>query len=58
MRFNKISFENYRCFLNGSIDFEKSPEKNMTILIAPNGGGKLKHYLLSGGHYTITIFQN
>lgn len=27
MRFNKISFENYRCFLNGSIDFEKSPEK-------------------------------
>lgn len=27
-------------FLNGSIDFEKSPEKNMTILIAPNGGGK------------------
>lgn len=40
MRFNKISFENYRCFLNGSIDFEKSPEKNMTILIAPNGGGK------------------
>lgn len=40
MRFNKISFENYRCFLNGSIDFEKSPKKNMTILIAPNGGGK------------------
>ena len=40
MRFNKISFENYRCFLNGSIDFEKSPGKNMTILIAPNGGGK------------------
>lgn len=40
MRFNKISFENYRCFLNGSIDFKKNRDKNMTILIAPNGGGK------------------
>ena len=40
MRFNKISFENYRCFLNGFIEFKKAPNKNMTVLIAPNGGGK------------------
>lgn len=40
MRFNRITFNNYRCFLNGSIDFVKSPNKNMTVLIAPNGGGK------------------
>ncbi len=40
MRFNKISFENYRCFLNGSIEFKTDSSRNMTALIAPNGGGK------------------
>lgn len=40
MRFNNITFHNYRCFLDGSIEFQKDNKKNMTILIAPNGGGK------------------
>ena len=40
MRFNKISFDNYRCFLNGTIEFPKSDTKSLTILVAPNGGGK------------------
>ena len=40
MRFKEITFENYRCFLNGTIEFPVFDDKNMTVLVAPNGGGK------------------
>ncbi|MCQ2798796.1 MAG: AAA family ATPase [Bacilli bacterium] len=40
MRINSISFKNYRCFLKGRIDFPYEPNKNMTVLVGPNGGGK------------------
>ena len=40
MKFKEISFENYRCFLNGTIKFSTNNNKNMTVLIGPNGSGK------------------
>jgi len=40
MKFKSICFDNYRCFLDGKIEFPTTSEKNMTVLIAPNGGGK------------------
>lgn len=44
MRFTRISFKNYRCFLEGEIDFSipngSSPEKNIILFSAENGGGK------------------
>ncbi len=40
MRFRKITYENYRCFLNGTIKFKEVKEKNINVLIGPNGGGK------------------
>lgn len=40
MKFNKITYSNYRCFLDGTIEFNTDNEKNMSVLIAPNGGGK------------------
>jgi len=40
MRFRSIKFENYRCFINGEIVFEEIGNKNITLLIGPNGGGK------------------
>lgn len=40
MLFKRITYKNYRCFLDGTIEFNPSGKKNMSILIAPNGGGK------------------
>lgn len=40
MKFNKIKYKNYRCFLNAEIDFNNSTDKNIVLIIAPNGGGK------------------
>lgn len=40
MKFNSISYSNYRCFLDGTISFDTNSNKNMTVIIAPNGGGK------------------
>lgn len=40
MLFKSISYKNYRCFLNGKIEFNADEKRNMSILIAPNGGGK------------------
>lgn len=40
MRFNKITYSNYRCFLDGTVSFRESGDKNINILIGPNGGGK------------------
>lgn len=44
MRFTKIRFSNYRCFLDGEIDFTlprgMSKSKNIILFSAENGGGK------------------
>ncbi|WP_455539452.1 AAA family ATPase [Terrisporobacter sp.] len=40
MRFRKIKFENYRCFLCGEINFTENNKENINVIIAPNGGGK------------------
>lgn len=40
MKIHKITFKNYRCFLNDEIDFPTTQKKNMVVLVGPNGGGK------------------
>ena len=40
MKFKKITFNNYRCFMNGTILFNETNDRNINLLIAPNGGGK------------------
>lgn len=40
MRFKKIEFENYRCFINGILEFKENSEENINVIIGPNGGGK------------------
>ena len=40
MRFKKIKFENYRCFLNGEIDFCEKDGKNINLILGNNGAGK------------------
>ena len=40
MKFKKIEYKNYRCFLTGTIDFSQKDNKTLNILIGPNGGGK------------------
>lgn len=40
MRFKSIEFNNYRCFTAGKIEFIERDEKNINLMIAPNGGGK------------------
>lgn len=42
MKFKSISFHQYRCFLDGTIDFygSKDHNKSITLIEAPNGSGK------------------
>ena len=40
MRFKKIKFENYRCFLNGELIFEEDADKNINLIVGTNGAGK------------------
>lgn len=40
MRFKKIEFDNYRCFMDGVLELEENAEKNINLIIGPNGGGK------------------
>ena len=40
MRFRRIKFHNYRCFLNGEIVFNESNGKNINLIIGNNGAGK------------------
>lgn len=41
MKFLQISYHNYRCFKDDiTIKFSTNPEKNISLIIAPNGGGK------------------
>lgn len=37
MKFKKIKFENYRCFLDGEITFEEHDGKNINLIIGTNG---------------------
>ena len=40
MRFKKIKFDNYRCFLNGEIEFSENDGKNINLILGNNGAGK------------------
>lgn len=40
MRFKRISYHNYRCFLDDEIKFSEKGNKNINVLVGPNGGGK------------------
>lgn len=40
MKLRSIKYSNYRCFRDLSIDFKTNGSKNITLIIAPNGGGK------------------
>ncbi|MEG0314945.1 MAG: hypothetical protein RR646_06795 [Erysipelotrichaceae bacterium] len=40
MKVKSISFSNYRCFLEGKLNFTTDLEHNMSVIIAPNGAGK------------------
>lgn len=40
MRFKKIKFDNYRCFLNGEIEFCERDGKNINLILGNNGAGK------------------
>lgn len=40
MKFLKIKYLNYRCFKDLSLDFKTKKDKNISLVIAPNGGGK------------------
>lgn len=42
MRFRKITFSNYRCFMDGSVSFEENEDKgqNINLILGSNGSGK------------------
>ena len=40
MKFLKIKYYNYRCFLDLELSFETQNSKNIVMIVAPNGGGK------------------
>lgn len=40
MKFKKITYNNYRCFLSGSVTFSEKENQNINLFVGPNGGGK------------------
>ena len=40
MRFKKIKFTNYRCFLDGELEFVEDSERNINLILGNNGAGK------------------
>ncbi len=40
MRFTSIAFKNYRCFLDGTIDFGDRDNKSLNLIVGQNGAGK------------------
>ena len=40
MKFRKIKFNNYRCFLDGELNFEEKDGKNINLIVGNNGAGK------------------
>lgn len=40
MRLSSIKYSNYRCFRDLSVEFKTNGSRNITLIVAPNGGGK------------------
>ena len=40
MRFKKIKFQNYRCFIDGELNFKEDPKKHINLIMGNNGAGK------------------
>lgn len=40
MKFLRIKYSNYRCFKDVEVRFDTDDERNISLVIAPNGGGK------------------
>lgn len=40
MKFLRIKYKNYRCFMNAELSFKTDEQKNIALIVAPNGGGK------------------
>lgn len=40
MKFRRVRFHNYRCFLTGEVQFKEENGKNINLLLGANGGGK------------------
>lgn len=40
MKFLSIEYRNYRCFRDVKVAFNTSDDKNIALIVAPNGGGK------------------
>lgn len=40
MEIKSVKYKNYRCFIDMFVSFETTPEKNISLIVAPNGGGK------------------
>lgn len=65
MIFKKISFHQYRCFMDGEISFvsSKNFKKNITLIEAPNGSGKTEllfafWWVLYGEDFDFKTMQN
>lgn len=53
MIIKSIKYQNYRCFKNVNISFDTTLDKNIFLVVAPNGGGKTEmlfsfHWVLYG----------
>ena len=40
MRFRKIKFHNYRCFIDGELSFNETRNKHINLILGNNGAGK------------------
>ena len=40
MKFKKITFKNYRCFVDGGLNFNESQKKHINLILGNNGAGK------------------
>ena len=40
MKFKKITFKNYRCFVDGELNFHESQKKHINLILGNNGAGK------------------
>ena len=40
MRFRKIKFHNYRCFIDGELSFNENRKKHINLILGNNGAGK------------------
>jgi DNA sulfur modification protein DndD len=40
MKFKKIKFKNYRCFVDGELNFNENQKKHINLILGNNGAGK------------------